>query len=95
MAKWREVAASEGSFDLDYSADKDVLSVRVQLALLRLGRWPFSIELWTRLTDQGTNPSRALRQFQADMKLPQTGQLDEATLARLGIASQVPAASNK
>jgi class 3 adenylate cyclase/TolB-like protein len=93
LAKWREVAASEGGYDLDYSADKDVLSVRAQLALLHLGRWPFAIELWTRLTDQGTNVSRALRKFQADMKLPQTGQLDEATLAGLGISQESTSAS--
>jgi tetratricopeptide (TPR) repeat protein len=95
LAQWREVAASEGNFNLDYSTDKDVLAIRVQLALVRLGRWPYAIELWTRLTNSGTNAWKALHQFQVDEKLPQTGQLDEATLARLGITSPESASASK
>jgi tetratricopeptide (TPR) repeat protein len=82
LAKWREVAASQSSYKVDYPPDMDLLCVRVQLALLRLGRWPFSMEL---SAPKRMNFARVLLKFQADEKLPQTGQPDEATLARLGI----------
>jgi TolB-like protein/DNA-binding winged helix-turn-helix (wHTH) protein/Tfp pilus assembly protein PilF len=88
LVKWRE-AASQGDYKPDDSPDKDVLFVRVQLALLRLGRWPYSMVL----TGSGST-SRALLKFQADEKLPQTGQPDEATLARLGITSQESASAS-
>jgi adenylate cyclase len=94
LVKWREVAASQGSYKPDYPPDRDVLYVRVQLALLRLGRWPYSIILWE-MVRPGGNLTRALLKFQADQNLPPTGQPDEATLARLGITSQVSALSSK
>jgi TolB-like protein/DNA-binding winged helix-turn-helix (wHTH) protein/Tfp pilus assembly protein PilF len=93
LVKWREAAASQASYKADYSPDSDVLYVRMQLALLRLGRWPYAMDL---STPGNRSFPRALLKFQADEKLPQTGQPDEATLARLGISSQVTAsASNK
>jgi len=89
LAKWREVSVSESGYRaLDASADSDALSMRVQLALLRLGRWPYAMDTWMRQPDPGSNLSKALLRFQADERLPQTGKPDEATLARLGIASQ-------
>jgi Tfp pilus assembly protein PilF len=91
LVKWREVVRSQGGYNLDYSPDKDVLYARMQLALLRLGRWPYSIDL----SVQQPRFSRALLKFQAEEKLPQTGQPDEATLARLGIVSQVTASSSE
>ena len=96
LAQWREVQARQGGYELDYSTDRDVLAVRVQLALLHLGRWPYSMELWIQeLPPQAQLMSRALLKFQADENLPQTSWPDEATLARLGIASQVSASSSK
>jgi tetratricopeptide (TPR) repeat protein len=96
LVKWREVAARDGAYKLDYSPDRDVLYVRVQLALLRLGRWPYSMELWSQLNaSPASDFSRALLKFQADEKLPQTGQPDEATLARLGITSPESASASK
>ena len=91
LVKWREVAASQSSYKVDYPPDTDLLYVRVQLALLRLGRWPYSMEL------SAARPrefARALLKFQADENLPQTGQPDEVTLARLGIAPGASASSN-
>jgi TolB-like protein len=85
LVKWREVAASQSSYKVDYPPDTDLLYVRVQLALFRLGRWPYSMEL------SAARPrefARALLKFQADENLPQTGQPDEVTLARLGIAPE-------
>jgi tetratricopeptide (TPR) repeat protein len=90
LSKWREVVKSQGR-NLDYSSDRDVLYIRMQLALLRLGRWPYSISLWAEIP----RFSRALLKFQADEKLPQTGEPDEATLARLGITSQASASTSK
>jgi TolB-like protein/DNA-binding winged helix-turn-helix (wHTH) protein len=95
LIKWREVAASEGGYKMDYSPDRDVLYARMELALLRLGRWPYSISLWIAQTDPGSNLSRALLKFQVDEKLPRTGQPDEATLARIGISSQQSASLSK
>jgi hypothetical protein len=95
LVKWRETLASEGHYNLDYSADKDVSYIRVQLALLRLARWPYSINPWIIEGAPGSKLSRALVKFQADEKLPQTGQPDEATLARLGITSQASASASK
>jgi class 3 adenylate cyclase/TolB-like protein/cytochrome c-type biogenesis protein CcmH/NrfG len=96
LVKLREVAARDGGYKLDYPPDRDVLYLRVQLALLRLGRWPYSLSLWKLVLDPTSgNLSRALLKFQADEKLPQTGQLDEATLARLGITSREGASASK
>jgi TolB-like protein/cytochrome c-type biogenesis protein CcmH/NrfG len=87
LNKWYEIAVAEaGYFRLNDSPDKDILKIKVELALLRLGRWPYTLDL-----RYLPNLSRALFSFQADEKLPQTGQPDEATLARLGIASQASA----
>jgi tetratricopeptide (TPR) repeat protein len=90
LVKWREVAASQGGYKVDYPPDRDVLYVRVQLALLRLGRWPFSIVLSAAMPREF---ARALLKFQAEENLPQTGQPDEVTLARLGIAPGASASS--
>ena len=90
LVKWREVAVSEGGYDLNGPPAREILEVRVELALLRLGRWPNTLDpyphedLW-----------KALFKFQADENLPQTGQPDEATLARLGITSQASASASK
>jgi class 3 adenylate cyclase/TolB-like protein/Tfp pilus assembly protein PilF len=91
LSKWREAVRSEGGYNLDYSPDRDVLYVRVQLALLRLGRWPYAISLLAQMP----RFSRVLLKFQADEKLPQTGELDEATLARLGITSPESGSASK
>lgn len=83
LIKWYELAvAKAGQNRLNDALDKDILKIKVELALLRLGRWPYTLDLNRSIL------SRALFSFQADEKLPQTGQPDEATLARPGIASQ-------
>jgi adenylate cyclase len=88
LVKWREIAVTdEGYKPSANSTDREILVIRVQLALLRLGRRPFAVDL--------VAPTRALSKFQADENLPQTGQPDEATLARLGITSQAGASTNK
>ena len=91
LVKWREIAVSEGGRNgLDDPPDTEIMKVRVQLALLRLGRWPYSLDI-----APSTDLSKALFKFQADENLPQTGQPDEATLARLGITSQAGASTSK
>ena len=83
LVKWREIAVTdEGYKPSGDSTDREILIIQVQLALLRLGRWPYALDLVR------SGPPRALSKFQADENLPQTGQPDEATLARLGITSQ-------
>jgi len=61
--------------------DEQLQRMRVQLALLRRNYWPFAVEgsanAWF---------ARALRAFQHDQHLPETGIADPATLARLGIS---------
>ena len=86
---WGEVGVTEGGYTgLEYSLEAEILKVRVQVALLRLGRWPYTL-------DRGRSSSiaKALFEFQAAENLPQTGQPDEATLARLGMPSYVKATS--
>jgi adenylate cyclase len=91
LAKSLECAAVEGGYSrLTLSTDQRIAWIRAQLGLLRLGRWPYSI--WP---GNGRDISRALFKFQADEKLPPTGQPDEATLIRLGITSQVSVPSSK
>lgn len=64
--------------------------MRVQLALLRRDYWPFAVE-------GSATPlfSRALRAFQRDQHLPETGLADPATLARLGVPAPAAAASTR
>ncbi|SDR39174.1 TolB amino-terminal domain-containing protein [Rhizobiales bacterium GAS113] len=90
LIKWREVAVSEGVYNLNDPPDREVLNVRAELALLRLGRWPYALDL-----QPHEDLPKALFRFQADENLPQTGWLDEVTLARLGITSQASASTNK
>src|SRR4029077_6863891 len=83
LVKWREIAVTdEGYKPSGDSTDRDIFFIRLQIALNRLGRWPYAVDLVL-----GSNFSRALSKFQADENLPQTGRPDEATLARLGITS--------
>ena len=45
VVKWHEIAVSEGAIQYRGEApDKEILKLRVQLALLRLGRWPYQLE---------------------------------------------------
>ena len=91
LVKWREIAVTdEGYKPSGDSSDRDIFFIRLQLALIRLGRWPFAVDLVV-----GPNLSTAMSKFQADENLPQTGQADEATLARLGITTQSSASANK
>jgi tetratricopeptide (TPR) repeat protein len=90
LIKWREVAVSDGGAKIEDAPGSDVSDVRVQLALLRLGRWPYSLSL-----SGGPAMGQALSRFQADESLPQTGKPDEATLARLGMTSQANATTSK
>jgi adenylate cyclase len=61
--------------------DEQLLLMRVQLVLLQQGFWPYTVTgRNTRLT------AGALRAFQRKENLPETGFLDEVTLARLGVA---------
>jgi adenylate cyclase len=91
LIKWLEFGVTEGGYrSLDYSLDTEILKVRVQLALLRLGRWPYTLNI-----GRSTGLAQALFEFQADENLPQTGQPDEATLARLGMPSQVKAITER
>jgi adenylate cyclase len=92
LVKWREIAVTdEGYKPSGDSTDREILIIRMQLALLRLGRWTYALDF----VPDGPGPPRALSKFQVDENLPQTGQLDEATLARLGIASQSSAIPSK
>jgi len=91
LVKWREIAVTdEGYNPSGDSTDRDIFFVRLQVALIRLGRWPFAVDLVV-----GPGLSRALFKFQADENLPRTGQPDEATLARLGMPSQVKAITER
>ncbi len=57
------------------------MTMRVQLELLRLGYYKGAID-----GKVGPGTRAALRAFQAVEGLPQSGAMDNATLARLGIA---------
>jgi adenylate cyclase len=92
LVKWREIAVTdEGYKPSDDSTDREILIIRMQLALLRLGRWTYALDF----VPAGPGPPRALSKFQADENLPQTGQADEATLARLGITSEARSSTSK
>jgi hypothetical protein len=90
LVKWREIAVSEGGNELKDPPAREIMNVRLELALLRLERWPYTFDPYPH-----ENLSRALFRFQADENLPQTGHPDEATLARLGITSQASAPSSE
>ena len=60
-------------------ADEQLRLMRVQLALLRRGFWPYTVD-----GRQGSALSEALRAFQRHEDLPETGLIDEATVAKLG-----------
>jgi hypothetical protein len=91
LIKWREVGVSEGGYrHLNDPPDREIMNVRLELALLRLGRWPYSLD-----PHPHQHLSKALFKFQADENLPQNGKPDEATLARLGITSQAGASTSK
>ena len=64
------------------------MKVRVEVALLRLGRWPFTLGI-----GHSSGLAKALFEFQVAENLPQTGQPDEATLARLGMSPAVKSTS--
>ncbi|MBV9378548.1 MAG: peptidoglycan-binding protein, partial [Alphaproteobacteria bacterium] len=62
--------------------DEQLLIMRVQLALLQQGFWPYTVnglDLYGVMVE-------ALRAFQRKENLPETGIVDEGTLARLGVA---------
>ena len=81
LNKWSKVGVTEGGYTgLEYPLEADILKVRVEVALLRLGRWPFTLDI-----GYSSALAQALFEFQAAENLPQTGQPDEATLARLGM----------
>jgi TolB-like protein/class 3 adenylate cyclase len=89
LNKWSEVGVTEGGYTgLEYPLEADILKVRVEVALLRLGRWPFTLDI-----GHTSSLARALFEFQAAENLPQTGQPDEATLARLGMSPYVKTTS--
>jgi adenylate cyclase len=91
LVKWREIAVTDEGYKPSGDSDvTDILNIRLQLALIQLGRWPFAVDLVL-----GKELTRPLTKFQADENLPQTGQPDEATLARLGITSQASASTSK
>jgi TolB-like protein/DNA-binding winged helix-turn-helix (wHTH) protein/tetratricopeptide (TPR) repeat protein len=81
LIKWCEVAVSDGGEKVEDVSGMAILVVRVQLALLRLARWPYSLSL-----RRSPSLSKALFRFQADENLPKSGWIDAATLDRLGIA---------
>ena len=60
-------------------ADEQLRLMRVQLALLRRGFWPYTVD-----GRQTSELSEALRAFQRHEDLPETGLIDEATVAKLG-----------
>ena len=89
LKKWSEFGVTEGGYTgLEYPLEADILKVRVEVALLRLGRWPFTLDI-----GYSSSLAQALFEFQAAENLPQTGQPDEATLARLGMSPNVKATS--
>jgi TolB-like protein/class 3 adenylate cyclase/Tfp pilus assembly protein PilF len=60
--------------------DEQLHLMRAQLALLQRGFWPYTVNgRYSRLV------AEALHAFQRDENLPETGILDEATAARLGV----------
>ena len=60
-------------------ADEQLQFMRIQLALLRRGFWPYTVD-----GRDASELSEALRAFQHDEDLPETGLIDEATVAKLG-----------
>ena len=89
LNNWSRFGVIEGGYvGLEYPLDADVPKVRVEVALARLGRWPYTLDI-----GYSASLAQALFQFQADENLPQTGQPDDATLARLGMPSYVKATS--
>jgi tetratricopeptide (TPR) repeat protein len=78
LAEARRVTARPLPLDLEEQLD----AVRVQLALLRNGFWPYTVGGWNQ-----KRVSEALRAFQHHENLPETSILDEITLARLGVAA--------
>ena len=78
MADVRSQAATRMPDQLD----EQLLIMRVQLALLQQGFWPYTVnglDLYGVMVE-------ALRAFQRKENLPETGIVDEGTLARLGVA---------
>ena len=46
LVKWREIAVTdEGYKPSGNSTDREILIIRVELALLRLGRWTYALDL--------------------------------------------------
>ena len=85
LYNWSKFGVTEGGYvGLEYPLDADILKVRVGVAL----RWPYTLDI-----GYSSGLAQALFQFQADENLPQTGQADDATLARLGMPSYVKATS--
>ncbi len=73
------------------SPDEQILIMRVQLGLLRRGRWIEAITGWK----FRAGARRVLEAFQRDENLPQTGIFDEATLARLDVTAPAVDRSSK
>jgi TolB-like protein/class 3 adenylate cyclase/Tfp pilus assembly protein PilF len=65
---------------LPESPDENMLVMRVKLALMQRGRWVYTPDGY-----KGHPFINAVKSFQRDENLPQTGVIDEATLARLGV----------
>ena len=74
-------ARSQAATRMPDQLDEQLLMMRVQLALLQQGFWPYTVDgRDTRMMVE------ALRAFQRKENLPETGIVDEGTLARLGVA---------
>jgi len=74
-------ARSQAATRMPDQLDEQLLIMRVQLALLQQGFWPYTVNgRDTRVMVE------ALRAFQRKENLPETGIVDEGTLARLGVA---------
>ena len=74
-------ARSQAATRMPDQLDEHLLIMRVQLALLQRGFWPYTVSgRDTRVMVE------ALRAFQRKENLPETGIVDEGTLARLGVA---------
>jgi adenylate cyclase len=83
-AKARSVLADirrEAAARMPDQLDDQLLLMRVQLVLLQQGFWPYNVNGRNRRLT-----AEALRAFQRKENLPETGFLDEVTLARLGVA---------
>jgi TolB-like protein/class 3 adenylate cyclase/dienelactone hydrolase/Tfp pilus assembly protein PilF len=65
------------------SPDVQLLNMRVQLRLALIGRWVETV------SGMFNVPAKVLLAYQRDEKLPQSGMVDEATLARLGVKASV------